>query len=435
VLALKSRQVYFSTVAIYALMCFALLNEDANCAIIADTQTNAEALLDRIKEIWLPQLQMPPTINQRRKIQLPNGSKIEARTIASRAGEVSRLGRSASYNFVVISELGVLPDTVTESGWAALQAAIEHSHVVVESTGTNQGKLFKSLYYADNDYYKLFTGVEQHPHYRLQDELGEEEQQLANDLGFTIPQAAAWWLKQLRDHYNNDLAKCLQELPILPSHSFYNAEGSWFTKQFEYFEVPPKNIYLNYPLSCYQSPRDTKYYYGIDVSKGVGGDYSALTIIDQNQHTVASFDNNEIDTISYLAAIENIFKDYPPYAIAVDSVGVGTTLYQQLSKGSYITLEIKSDEAHKYNTLLNSRNYLNELSQVPVAFKRDIENLHVNKQGKFTGYKDLLMSLGYALEVYSKFKYIPPPQPPKGFRLNSMIEEEFRRRQEDDLYL
>jgi hypothetical protein len=434
VIALKSRQVYFSTVGIFALMCFAIQNENVNCAIIADTQSNAEGLLARIREVWLPQLDISKLPrDQHRTLQLPNGSKIEARTIASKAGQVSRLGRSNSYQFVLITELGVLTDVVAEPGWVALQAAIEHAHVIIESTGTNQGKLFKSLFCQDNDYHKLFVGVEDHPHYKMDSyEETPAETRLKGELGFTDDLAANWWLYQLKNRYNNDISKCLQELPILPEHAFYSTDGAWFSTTPTYSEGAIQQIYAAYTCNVYRASSPI-YYYGIDVAKGVGGDYSATIILDKNHQIVATFDNNQIDTITYLELLKKLFERFPPHSVAVDSIGVGTTLYQslvQMKAAQGRILEITSTESHKYNTLLNARNYLVRQSEVPKTFKRDIESLHVNKAGKFTGYKDCLMALGYALEVAAKFPYIPPAPIPQGFQLRKAVRQSIEERLE-----
>ena len=141
----KARQLGLSTLLALMALDHALFNPDQAILIVAHTLPDAQKMMrNKIKFAYE---KMPPEIRDRVKItkaneftlEFDNGSRIE----------VSTSGRSDTYQFVWVSEMGKIaakfPDKAQEITTGTLQAAAPDALVFIESTAEGMGGEFHTL--------------------------------------------------------------------------------------------------------------------------------------------------------------------------------------------------------------------------------------------------------------------------------------------------
>jgi hypothetical protein len=243
---LKARQMGFSTfILILALDC-CLFNSHFAAGLIADTQTNAQNLLDRVKFAYE---RLPEQLKAERLITTDNKSEIE---FSNGSGiEVGVSLRSSTKNFLHISEYGKVcaknPDRAAEIRTGALNTLAPKQLCFIESTAEGRsGDFFdkcewsKSLHDAGTapgtmDYKFHFFPWYRDSTYRLAEpvRLSPEDEKYFDDLltehGIDLDEEQEWWYAAKKREQGDGM---LKEYPSTPDEAFMSAkDGAYFAKE------------------------------------------------------------------------------------------------------------------------------------------------------------------------------------------------------------
>lgn len=321
----------------------------------------------------------------------------------------------------------------------------EGTEVILESTANGaKGEFYRLWKQAERDYEK--GGTEYVPiflpwyitdEYRREApesfEPTEEESKLMDKHGLDFDQL--YW-RRLKIAESGE-RKFLQEYPTTAEEAFLVSGNSVFDagKLAELEPVPYlKKMKLDLDskffettnegdIEIYDYPdHDMGYVIGADVALGVGKDYSAAVVIDENRNIVAAYRNNRIDPSKFGDFLFYLGRYYNNALLAVESNSMGIATLQKLDDMSYVNLyrqtkisNISNQEGDRLgfrtttatrSTIIgNLKNALeNDDVYVPSAdIIQELKDYIVNDQGKAEAaagcHDDYVMSFAIALEV------------------------------------
>lgn len=243
---LKARQMGFSTfILVLALDC-CLFNSNFAAGLIADTQTNAQNLLDRVKFAYE---RLPEQLKEQRTVTTDNASEIE---FSNGSGiEVGVSLRSSTKNFLHISEYGKVcaknPDRAAEIRTGALNTLAPKQLCFIESTAEGRsGDFFdkcedaKKLHDAGEapgvmDYKFHFFPWFRDSTYRLSEpvRLTPDDEKYFDDLlaehGIDLDEEQEWWYAAKKKEQGDGM---LKEYPTTSEEAFMSAkDGAYFAKE------------------------------------------------------------------------------------------------------------------------------------------------------------------------------------------------------------
>ena len=330
----KGRQVGASTVGALVLMLLALCNDGLPMAIVADKQENADDILAKIRH-WLSELGVALGKDDVKRLGLPNGSRIDARTAISPAEEgESRVGRSGSYGVILATEQSYWRNA--RAVWASMTSTMLASGLIInESTGAPGDNLFRSVFEKSEGWERLFFGIEDHEVYReapnlISDERWEELQAL---YGFTRRDSASWWNNKLSDDLGGDVSRMLREFPVTPLHMFLFREGLHISR---WTEAP---VIVDGDWEYYIAPKETAdgarwdepVVLGVDTSAGLGADASALALIGHRTgKPLATWRNATTPIPQFISHCHAAVRRFVPIAVVVESNAVGQAVWSAL---------------------------------------------------------------------------------------------------------
>lgn len=273
-------------VAAYILW-YILFNEYKTIGILAHKHPAAREVLDRIKSMYelLPKwLQDGVVVWNKGSIELENHSKIfTAATTASSC-------RGKSVSLLYIDEAAFIQNDLWDEFWAATYPTV--------SSGSDTKVIISSTPKGYNSFWKIWKGAEEKTN------------------GFVK------FLSRWQEHPKRDQAWADKQLEALKEVGFaQEVECSFVGSSFTLVSghvihamVPSKNIFSNDGLDVLEyAKNDHTYVLVADTSKGVGGDYSAFTVVDITElpfTIVAKYRNNNISPLLYPTAIYNVAKRY-----------------------------------------------------------------------------------------------------------------------------
>lgn len=329
----KGRQVGCTTILAFLMLLVVVLNPGVPCAIVADEQRKAEAVLQKIKS-WLAQLGVGLTKDDVRRVVLVNGASIDALSAISTAEEgESRVGRLQSYGVVHATEQSFWRNA--RAVFAALTSTLLSGGLIWnESTGSPGEGLFRALFEGEG-WKRLFFGVEQHENYRLDegaiDDATWEHLRLTH--GFTRRDSAAWWHHKLTTDFGNNLFAMLREYPVIPAHMFTFREGLHIQafRQVQVIERDEWNLYAEPKEEGGLWSFGEPVIVGIDTSAGRGGDASALAVIGHRTGNVlATWRSNTTTIPDFITFLGATLDRLTPAAFVIESNGVGQVVWQAL---------------------------------------------------------------------------------------------------------
>lgn len=425
----KGRQVGCSTVLVFLMMVLALMNPSLPCAIVADEQGKANALLAKVRR-WLNLLGFKLITKNVESIELANGSRIDALSAISPAenGE-SRVGRSGSYALLHCTEQAFWRGA--RAAWTALTSTMPHI-VWNESTGAAGDTLFREIVEGDG-WDVHFVGVEQHENYRADPDSISDNQWLAlqEDYGFTRRDSAAWWWhKHTVDKI--EVSRMLREFPILVEHMWTFREGLHVQT---WVETP---VRTDGEWDWYFEPlRDDEgqehfgepCIIGVDTALGIGLDASSFAIVGHRSGLVkATWRSNTTPLLGYKKAVDAAVKRFAPVAVVVESNGCGSDLWQHAAQTYANAYEQKSGNVT--GEVFDRRDQLREAiekGELPIGgqlledCKGSILKAKQNQDGQtravFVGRDDVLSAVSFA----RKWRDANPYKPPKPVSLQREI--------------
>lgn len=312
VISMQPRQMgKTQTVAAYVLH-YVLFNEHKTVAILANKAAASREILSRFQLMYehLPKwLQQGVETWNKGDIELENGSKVF--TAATSGAGI----RGKSVNFLYVDEAAIIPNTVAEDFFTSTYPTISSgktTKIVLTSTplGYNHfWKFWNESGVGKNQNGFLPVEVKYWEHPDRDEEWANKQKELLGELKFNQEVLCTFLGSSLTLIRSDVIAK------LKPSTYIYTKDG------LDVFEEPVKGN--NYVMIA-------------DTAKGVGGDYSAFSVIDVSSvpyKQVAKYRNNKISPLLYPSVIYKVARDYNNAYVLIEinsSEQVPTILYSEL---------------------------------------------------------------------------------------------------------
>ena len=296
-------------VAAYVLY-YSIFNDNKTVAILANKATAAREILSRYQLMYeyLPEfLQQGVRTWNKGDIELENGSKVF--TSATSSSGI----RGKSVNVLYIDEVSIVPNNVAEDFFTSTYPTI--------SSGLTTKIILTSTPLGYNHFWKFWNEAE-------------------TGINGFVPVRVNYW-----DHPSRDEAWALKQKELLGDLKFTQEILCTFlgssstlinSDALARLSASP-TIYSKDSLDVYERPKAGRVYAMIvDVAKGVGGDYSAFTLMDITETpyiVVAKYKNNTISPLLFPNIIYKIGMEYNGANVLIEgNVGeqVGYILYNEL---------------------------------------------------------------------------------------------------------
>lgn len=366
----KSRQLGISVATVSLSLRECIVHENSTCVLISHNQTSTNAIFDKLKQQFysIPEWIRPKLLqNNRQALTFANGSSITCMTAGNRD-----VGRGSTYNSIVhLSEFAFWKDQDRQLK-SVMQAVSSSATVIIEST-SNGFNDYSSLYLTAKNgenafkpfFFNWINGRSLfEPQYKqcveeykakhngkmlTEADYDEEEQQLAK-LGMT-PDQAVW----RRDKISiSGLEAFHVEYPSTPEESFVATGSSVFDnkrvvtllqtilekkirplKEDKVVGLPTllKPHIKNGNLKIWSIPkRGMKYYIGVDVAEGLGGnrDSSTIYVMDKDSVQVAQFKSNRVKPYEFADIVDAVGRWYNKGLLTVEKASGGHSVIERL---------------------------------------------------------------------------------------------------------
>ena len=281
------RQTGKSTTVVSYLLHYALFNDSVNIGILANKASTARDLLGRLQTAYenLPKWIQQGVISWNKgSMELENGSKILAASTSASAV------RGMSFNIIFLDEFAFVPNHIAESFFASVYPTItsgKSTKVIIISTPQGMNHFYKLWTDAQNDR-NGYTWSEVHwSQVPGRDEKWKEE---------TIKNTSE---RQFTQEFECEF---LGSVDTLISAAKLRALT---------FIDPLKR---SNGLDIYEEPKNgNEYLLTVDVSRGIGGDYSAFIVYDITTvpyRVVAKYRNNEVKPMLFPNVINDVARAY-----------------------------------------------------------------------------------------------------------------------------
>jgi hypothetical protein len=305
VIVMEPRQNGKTVTAAACILWYILFQDRKTVAILANKGDSAREVMDRLQlmyemlPIWLQQGVI--TWNKG-DIKLENGSKVF--TAATTSSGI----RGKSVNWLYVDEAAIIPNNVAESFFASVIPTI--------SSGTTTKMLITSTPLGYNTFWKFWNE-------------SNEDQSLSKN-GFVRLQIHYWEVPGRDEKWAAEQLKSLGEVK-------YNQEVMCHFLGSSYTLISGRALGLmtssepildnEEGLCIYEQPMlDRIYVIVVDTSRGVGGDFSALTIIDVTEvpyKLVARYKSNTISPLLFPNVVWRLARDYHDAWVLVESNDIG----------------------------------------------------------------------------------------------------------------
>ena len=281
------RQTGKSTVVVSYLLHYALFNDSSNIGILANKASTARDLLGRLQTAYenLPKwLQQGVLVWNKGSMELENGSRIMAASTSASAV------RGMSFNIIFLDEFAFVPNHIADDFFSSVYPTI--------SSGQKTKVIIISTPYGMNHFYKLWVDAQNKRNNYIWTEVHWSE----------VPGRDAKWkeetIKNTSERQFTQEFECefLGSVDTLISASKLRSLV---------FDTP---ISSNKGLDIYEKPQEkSEYIITADVSRGIGGDYSAFIVFDITTvpyRIVAKYRNNEIKPMLFPNIINDLARAY-----------------------------------------------------------------------------------------------------------------------------
>ena len=281
------RQTGKSTTVVSYLLHYALFNDSVNIGILANKASTARDLLGRLQTAYenLPKWIQQGVISWNKgSMELENGSKILAASTSASAV------RGMSFNIIFLDEFAFVPNHIAESFFASVYPTI--------TSGKSTKVIIISTPQGMNHFYKLWTDA-------------------VNDRNGYTWHEVHW--SQVPGRDENWKAETIK-----------NTSERQFTQEFECEFLGSVDTLISAAklraltfidpvkrsngLDVYEQPKNNnEYIFTVDVSRGIGGDYSAFIVYDITTvpyRIVAKYRNNEIKPMLFPNVINDVARAY-----------------------------------------------------------------------------------------------------------------------------
>jgi hypothetical protein len=300
VILMEGRQQGKTITSAACILHYTIFNSNKTVAILANKSTAAREVLSRYQIMYenLP-LWMQQGIKTWNKgdVELENGSKVF--TSATSTSGI----RGKSVNWLYIDEAAIIPNNVAEEFFTSTYPTImagETTKVLLTSTPLGYNHFWK--YWNDAQESRNGFVALQIPYWKIpgrDDKWAAEQKSVLGELKFN-QEVLCTFLGSSNTLISPDtIAK------MSPISFMYEKDG---------LDV------LEYPVPGHV------YFTTVDTSRGIGGDYSAFTVIDTTEYPykiVAKYRNNKISPLLYPTIIHKVSKDYNSAYVLVEINDIG----------------------------------------------------------------------------------------------------------------
>ncbi|BCU99506.1 MAG: hypothetical protein CM15mV28_0740 [Thaumasvirus sp.] len=281
------RQSGKSTIVTSYLLWYVLFNPNVNVAILANKAATAREMLQRLQ---LSYENLPKYLQQgilqwnRGSLELENGSKIMAASTSASAV------RGMSFNIIFLDEFAFIPNHIADQFFSSVYPTI--------SSGKSTKVIIISTPHGMNMFYKLWHDAERGTNEYIPTEVHWSE----------VPGRDEVWKEQTIKNTSEQQFRVEFECEFLGSVDTLISPSKLRTMPYH------EPIKQNRGLAVFEDRKEEhNYIITVDVSRGIGNDYSAFTVIDTTTlpyKMVASYRNNEIKPIVLPNIIVDVAKNY-----------------------------------------------------------------------------------------------------------------------------
>ena len=329
---------------------YTLFQDSKTVAIMANKTAGAREVMSRYQGMYenLPiWMQQGVRTWNKGDIELENGSKVF--TAATTASGI----RGRSVNWLYIDEAAIIPNTVAEQFFASVYPTIsagQTTKILLTSTPLGYNHFWKFWNEAEkglNGFEPMFIPYTEIP--GRDDAWAEEQLRLLGELKFN------------QEVLCNFLGS---------SNTLINAQTLGAMSS-----IDP--IYLKDGLEIFEDPiPEHTYVMGVDTARGIGGDYSAFTVVDASEvpyKLVAKYRNNKIAPMLYPNVINKVARDFNNAHVMIEINDIG----QQVADILHAELE--------YDNILTTAKDVNKQYLSPGFGKATQMGVRMTKQVKRQG--------------------------------------------------
>ena len=281
------RQSGKSTIVTAYLLWYVLFIDNVNVAILANKAATAREMLGRLQ---LSYENLPKWLQQgivgwnKGSLELENGSKILAASTSASAV------RGMSFNIIFLDEFAFVPNHIAEQFFSSVYPTI--------SSGKSTKVIIISTPHGMNMFYKLWHDAERKANEYVTTEVHWSQ----------VPGRDEVWKEQTIRNTSEQQFRVEFDCEFLGSVDTLISPSKLRIMPYE------DPIVTNRGLAVYeQAIEDHNYILTVDVSRGIGGDYSAFCVMDTTTlpyTMVARYKNNEIKPIILPNIIVDVAKNY-----------------------------------------------------------------------------------------------------------------------------
>lgn len=300
VISMQPRQMGKSQVVAAYVLWYSLFNNNKTVAILAYKSDAAMEILSRYQLMYenLP-LWMQQGIKTWNKgdVELENGSSVF--TAATSSAGI----RGKSVNLLYVDEVAIVPNNIAEQFFTSVYPVVsagETTKIILTSTPLGYNHFWKFWNDAERNTngFKPFR-VEYSEHPKRDKKWAEEQKALLGEIKFN-QEVLCKFLGSTNTLISSDTIARLSPMDFV-----YQKDG------LDILEQPdPK----------------ASYFVSVDTSRGIGGDYSAFTVISCGDYPfkiVAKFRDNRISPLLYPNIIHKVAKDYNNAYVLVEINDIG----------------------------------------------------------------------------------------------------------------
>ena len=315
VILMEGRQQGKTITSAACILHYTIFSSNKTVAILANKSTAAREVLSRYQIMYenLP-LWMQQGIKTWNKgdVELENGSKVF--TSATSTSGI----RGKSVNWLYIDEAAIIPNNVAEEFFTSTYPTImagETTKVLLTSTPLGYNHFWK--YWNDAQEGRNGFVALQIPYWKIpgrDEKWAADQKAILGELKFNQEVLCAF-LGSSNTLISPDTIARMSPIPFM-----HEKDG---------LDV------LEYPVPGHV------YFTTVDTSRGIGGDYSAFTVIDTTEYpykVVAKYRNNKISPLLYPTVIHKVSKDYNSAYVLVEINDIG----QQVADIIYNDLEYEN---------------------------------------------------------------------------------------------
>lgn len=310
---------------------YVMFNENYNVAILAHKASQSREILGRIQLAYehLPRwLQIGIDEWNKGSIILENGSKISAASTSSSAI------RGGSYNLIYLDEFAFVPTHIQEEFFASVYPTI--------SSGQTSKVLITSTPNGLNLFYKLWVDSEEN----------RNDYERLDVHWSDVPGRDAAWREATIRNTSEEQFRVEFECEFIGSSNTLISPSKLRMMTFH------NPIWQNEHMRVYEQPQENHIYATIvDTARGVGGDYSAFTVIDCSDvpyKVVAAYQNNNIPPMVFPNVVADIATKFNKSYILVESNDIGMSVAETLHNDLEIENVLMSSARGRAGQVLSS---------------------------------------------------------------------------------